>query len=206
MPKVIRSRPAARSSNDCNEDVLMHPQLARLIDELDHAQARLDRLSDEVPEDRWSGRSDPSRWSAAECIAHLNLTSEAYIPRLMKAIEKARKLPRAGNRRYKRDPLGWFLGKMFGPLPKIGSVRFGRVKTMPAFVPESDRPKQEIVSEFKRLQTELTRMVRESDGLAIDRVSIVSPFGDRIHYSCYSAFVLIARHEERHLQQAELAI
>lgn len=182
----------------------MHAELARVVEALGHAQARLDRLGDTVPEDRWSVRSDPSRWSAAECIAHLNLTSEAYVPRIMKAIEEARKLPRTDGRNYRRDLLGWMFGMMVGPLPSVGRFRIGRVKTSPAFVPSGNLPKQQLLAEFRRLQMELERMARESDGLAIDKVSITSPFGEKVHYSCYSAFVLLPRHEERHIGQAEL--
>jgi hypothetical protein len=182
----------------------MQAQLGRLIDELEHAQARLDRLADTIPEDRWGKRSDPLRWSVAECVAHLNLTSAAYLPRIQKAIEQARKLPPSSDRKYKRDPIGWLFGKMVGPLPSIGKFRIGRVKTTPSFVPSGNLPKQELVAEFKRLQVELTNRTRECDGLAIDKVPITSPFGEKIHYNCYSALVLLPRHEERHIQQAEL--
>ena len=186
------------------DDHLMQAQLAQLITELDHAETRLDRLADAVTEDRWRKRSDPSRWSVAECVAHLNLTSEAYIPRIRKAIEEARKLPPAGNRKYKRDPVGWFFGTMVGPLPSIGGFRIGRVKTTPAFVPSGDHPKQLLLAEFKRLQIELTKLVRECDGMAIDKVTIVSPFGEKIRYNCYSALVLLPAHQERHIEQGEL--
>jgi hypothetical protein len=182
----------------------MQSQIARIIEELDHAQAGFDGLADTVPEDRWNKRSDPSRWSVAECVAHLNLTSEAYLPRIRKAIEEARQLPRSGNRAYRRDPLGWFFGMMFGRLPSIGKFRIGRVKTTPAFVPSGNLPKQQLVAEFRRLQAELAKMARECDGLAIDKVHIVSPFGEKIRYNCYSAFVLLHRHQERHIQQAWL--
>ena len=181
----------------------MNQQLASLIAQLEHAQARLDRLGDLVPDDRWSKRRDSSSWSVGECVAHLNLTSEAYIPRIRKAIEQARALPHKENS-YGRDVLGWLFGKMVGPLPTIGKARIGKVKTTPAFVPSGNFPKQQLLAEFKRLQLELMRLVRECDGLQIDKVKITSPFGEKIQYNCYSALVLLPRHEERHLQQAEL--
>ena len=48
----------------------------------------------------------------------------------------------------------------------------GRVKTTPDFIPSGSLPKQQTLAEFKRLQLELVGMVNESDGLAIDKVSI----------------------------------
>jgi hypothetical protein len=93
---------------------------------------------------------------------------------------------------------------MVGPLPKIGKTRIGRVATKPDFIPSGSFPKQLMLAEFKRLQLELIAIVRESDGLAIDKVRITSPFGEKIRYDVYSTYVILPRHEERHIQQAEL--
>jgi hypothetical protein len=41
--------------------------------------------------------------------------------------------------------------------------------------------------------------------LPLDRVKIVSPFGERMKYSAYSAIVVVARHQHRHIDQAEEA-
>lgn len=183
----------------------MQRQLAAIIDEFQHAQSRLELLEEAVSDERWVLRTDPARWSAGECIVHLNLTSAAYIPRLREAIARARQLEPVTAARYRRDPAGWFLSVMIGPLPSIGKVSIGRVNTPAPFVPSGNLPKQLVVSEFKRLQDELVGIVREGDGLAIDGVFIKSPFGEKISYSCYSAFVILPRHQERHLNQAVAA-
>lgn len=182
----------------------MQKQLAEVIEAFEHAQSRLDRLTDDVPDEKWPARSDPARWSIAECVAHLNLTNAAYVPRIRKAIEEARQLPRHVSGSYRRDMFGRVFSAMVGPLPKIGKTRIGRVSTTPDFVPDGRIPKQQMLAEFKRLQFELIGMVKESDGLAIDKVKIASPFGEKIHYDVYSTYVILPRHEERHIQQAEL--
>jgi hypothetical protein len=182
----------------------VHPELTRIIAELQHAMTRLERLADSTPDDRWGKRNDPDKWSPAECVAHLNLTSAAYIPLIRKAIEEARQRPRSTANRYHRDFLGWLFGKMTGPLPTIGKARIGKVKTTAAFVPTGNQPKQQLLAQFKHDQDELIGMVGEANGLAIDKVMIRSPFGGKISYNCYSAFCILPRHQERHLQQAEL--
>ena len=182
----------------------MHSQIVDVVRAFEHAQARLDKFTDAIPDDRWSARNDPSRWSPAECVAHLNLTNSAYLPRIRKALEEARKLPRADGRKYRTDMLGRMFSMMVGPLPQIGKMRIGRVKTTAPFVPAGSAPKLELIAEFKRIQLELIAMAKESDGMAIDKVKIASPFGEKIHYTVYSAFIILPRHEERHIQQAEL--
>ena len=72
----------------------MHPQLQRVADEYRSAQARLHELVRAVPDEQWGRRSDPARWSVAECVAHLNLTSMAYLPLLQHAVSRARMLER----------------------------------------------------------------------------------------------------------------
>lgn len=181
----------------------MQAQLSEIVAQLEHAQARMDRLGETIADDRWNMRNDPARWSVGECVAHLNLTSAAYIPRIRKAIEEARRLPRVTKTRYHRDVLGMLFATLTGPLPRIGKFRIGRVKTMPAFVPTGDHPRQVTLAEFKRLQLELTGMVKEADTLAIDKVTIRSPFGEKISYNLYSTFTILPRHQERHLDQAE---
>ena len=181
----------------------MRRELTDIVRGFEHAQARLEALANNLDDDRWAKRSDPARWSPAECVAHLNLTSEAYIPLFRKALEQARQLPHHRSGRYKRDPLGWLFATMVGPLPSIGGMRIGRVKTTADFVPTGNHPKQQILAQFKRLQDELIGIVREGDGLALDKVMIRSPFGGKIQYNCYSAFTILPPHQERHLDQAE---
>ncbi|MEO5588297.1 MAG: DinB family protein [Gemmatimonadaceae bacterium] len=166
---------------------------------------RLEALAERMPDDQWGKRNDAAKWSPAECVAHLNLTSAAYIPLIRKAIEEARQRPRATAGHYRRDFLGWLFATMTGPLPSIGGARIGRVKTTAAFVPTGNHEKQQLLAQFKHDQDELIGMVGEANALAIDKILIRSPFGGKIKYSCYSALTILPRHQERHLQQAELA-
>ena len=80
------------------------------------------------------------------------------------------------------------------------------VKTTAAFVPKRGRSPKQIMSDFVKLQAELAAVIRSGDGLPLDQVKIVSPFGGRMKYSAYSALVIIARHQHRHIDQAEEAL
>lgn len=183
----------------------MQRQLRRVSDSLDSAQSRLRRLSDKLSDADWSRRPAPGRWSASECVEHLNLTSKAYVPLLREALARAKKIGGAPRKHYRRDPLGWFLSTMIGPRRRFGKFRMMRMPTTPAFVPKPGRSRSEILSDFVRLQGELAALIQSGDQLPLDKVKIVSPFGGRMKYSAYSALVIVARHQHRHLQQAEEA-
>ena len=183
----------------------MQEQLAGIVQSLESAQSRLRRLTDQLSESDWNRKPAANRWSAAECVEHLNLTSRAYIPLLRDAIANAGEARRDPTKHYGHNALGWFLSKMFGPLRHLGRFKVGRVKTTPAFVPRPGRSRTEILSDFVRLQAELVSLVRSADGLPVNDVKIVSPFGGRMRYNTWSALVIVSRHEHRHLEQAEEA-
>jgi hypothetical protein len=181
----------------------LHPQLAEIVADMEAAQARLHRLARQLPDARWKSRQGPNRWSAAECVEHLNLTSRAYIPLLRRALESATRSARDTPRRHRRDFLGWLFSTMVGPLPRWGKIRFGRVKTSPDFIPKITPDCAEAIAEFDRLQADLISLTRLAEGFPLDEMKIVSPFGGRIKYNVYSALRIVPRHQHRHLGQAE---
>lgn len=178
----------------------MTPQLQAIADELRAAQRRLHRLAHDVPAERWQRRPAPDRWSVAECVEHLNLTGEAYVPILRAAIQKARAEGRTGAGPFRRDPLGWVLWRTMAP-----PVRFMLTRTAPPFVPTGGRAPAELLERFDALQEEQLDCVRAGDGLALDRIRIASPFDPRARYNLYAAFSILPRHQERHIWQAERA-
>lgn len=90
-------------------------------------------------------------------------------------------------------------------MPRLGKIRFPRVKTPPDFVPKSARSRADTVAEFDRLQAELIGITRDVEGYPLGNMKITSPFGGRIKYNFFSALRLLPRHQERHLEQAEEA-
>lgn len=177
----------------------MHSQLQAVIDDFGAASEHLRRLRDTVPAHRWTERPAPGGWSVAECVAHLNLTSEAYLPPLRTAVGEGRMMGGGAPVRFRRDFLGWLIARMVGP-----EVR-AKARTSPAFVPTATQPPAEIITRFERLQGEMVELVRQGDGLPLHRLRIPSPFAARMKYSAYSAFTILPRHQHRHLLQADRA-
>ena len=175
----------------------LHPQLALIAEELMAALDQLHRLAAVVPAARWSQRRDPARWSVAECIAHLNMTSKAYLPLLTSALDEARALGKTASGRHRRDPMGWLLWVTMGPPVRL------RTRTIAAFVPEATADPDDLVRGFERLQDAQLAALRVADGLPLGRVRVSSPFNGRVRYNLYACFGILARHQLRHLWQAE---
>lgn len=181
----------------------MQPQLAELVAQYEGVGRRLAVLSDRLSDAQWAARHHPRRWSPAECIVHLNLTSAAALPIIDVGLNAAAELPPKMDDRYRRDPLGWLISTMTGPLHQSGRLRLGAIATTAAFEPRGDLSRATVLDEFARLQAAQIAAVREAEDLPVDRVMIVSPFDRRLRYSLYSFFCILPRHQLRHVMQAE---
>jgi hypothetical protein len=164
--------------------------------ELNEATRRAWTLVQSTDGRMFTVRPTPLSWSAAECLAHLSISTEMFLPVLRDALARA---PKKRRKAARMDLLGrvlaWFLEP---PIRK-------RVRTSAPFVPKSTRAKADAFGEFASLQEklmDLLRSAREADLSA----KIVSPFDKRVRYNLFSAFRIVAAHERRHLWQAEHAV
>jgi hypothetical protein len=177
----------------------MHAELSAIEQEFESALDRLHNLRAKVPAELWKRRPQPERWSPGECVAHLNLSSAAMVPLVVAGIDEARRRGVPAAARYRRDLMGWLLWK------GLGEGRRFKTKTIPAWVPSGERHPDDLVAEFERWQALQIACVRDADGLPIDIVKITSPVDARARYNVFAALSIMARHQHRHLWQAEQA-
>ena len=168
--------------------------------ELEAATGRARSLIDSTPGRLFTVRPAVTQWSAAECIAHLSVSTEMFLPVLRRSLDDAR----AHHLTAGGDPRMDFIGRVLRWMlePPVRS----RVKTTAAFVPKSIRAKAEALAEFAGLQTQLTDLLRSAHDLPIGKLKIKSPFDSRVKYNVYSAFLILTAHQRRHLWQAEQAV
>ncbi len=178
----------------------MTDPLTAVENELNAATERARELVDRTPARLFTVRPALTQWSAAECLAHLSISSALFLPVFRRAIDDAQKRGLRADRPPRMDLLGailrWFLE------PPIRA----RVKTAAAFVPKAIRAKSEALAEFSLLQSQLIDTLRLASDVPIGKLKIVSPFDSRVRYNAYSAFRIIAAHQRRHLWQAEQAV
>lgn len=174
--------------------------VAGLEGEINEATDRARKLVENIDGRRFTVRPAPTRWSAAECLAHLSLATESFLPVLRKTIDEARTKSITSDKAPQMDIIGWILRWLMEPPAR------SRFKTRAPFVPRSTRAKAEALGEFTSLQARLLEMLHEARGLDFARMRLVSPFDQRVKYNLFSAFRIIAAHQRRHLWQAEQAV
>ncbi|MDQ3281168.1 MAG: DinB family protein [Acidobacteriota bacterium] len=168
--------------------------------ELNEATQRAWTLVQSTDPRLFTVRPNPGSWSAAECISHLSISTESFLPVLTTAFADARKRNLVAKRPPKMDMLGrvlrWFLE------PPIRA----KTKTSAPFVPRSVRAKAEAFGEFASLQSKLTELLHGARDLDLTHIRIPSPFDKRVKYNAFSAFRIVVAHQRRHLWQAEQTV
>jgi hypothetical protein len=173
--------------------------IAELEEEFNSATARARKLVETTEPRLFTVRPNISAWSAAECLAHLSITTDMFLPVLAQAEEKARQAG-AGKRRPRMDWIGAVLRWFMEPPVRT------KVKTSAPLVPRAIRAKAEALGEFMSLQEKLVDLIHSARDLDISKVKIISPFDKRVRYNIYSAFRIVVAHQRRHLWQAEQAV
>ncbi len=173
------------------------PELGQIKQELLDARERARRLSEGLSDTLWATAPAPGKWSIAECVTHLNITSERYVPIIDDAIREGREMGTKAAPPLRRDFMGWLLARMLEPPYRM------RMRTTAPFVPTRIEPMADVLERFDYLQGELLVRIDRAQGLPLERLQVVSPFNARVKYNLYSALKLIPVHQRRHLWQAE---
>lgn len=177
----------------------LSPQLSKLISEFSSATDRVVNMQREYSEKQWQRKPGVDRWSAIECIWHLNWTSEKMIANVRNALANLEPTLKPQDK-YTLDFIGWFLAKSLS-----AKSRFAKFKTTAPSAPHSTLNIADVLGRFGELQEEMIHIIRESAGFPLGKGRVESPFNSRVHYNVYSAFWVTAVHEHRHLDQTERA-
>lgn len=178
----------------------MFADLERIAAQFTEAGARAHRLAESVSDVAWNTAPPKGGWSVGECVAHLTLTNERYVPILRESVDAAPYHEHDDDtpiRPMKRDITGWLLTRMMEP-----PVRF-RMRTAAAFIPPGSESRAGGMAAFDASQAALLQQIEALDGMDLTRLRVISPFNRSIRYSVWSALHILAAHQRRHLWQAE---
>ncbi len=141
-------------------------------------------------------RPSPKRWSAAECLNHLNVTVTKYLPRLEAMIAEGRAGGWTARGPFRHPFVGnWFI-RMLEPPPRR------RLRVPGVFAPLPGVPVASLLPEFERLHGVLLERIRDSDGLDLAALQTASPAARYFTLTLGQCFGALAAHDRRHLWQA----
>jgi hypothetical protein len=141
---------------------------------------------------RW--RPDPRNWSIAECLDHLNLTLDLYLPKIEHAIARGMRQDRAPKECYEEVELD----ALRLTEPPVNVPSSASALTVPAPAVDPDR----MVDHFHQVRDRYSEAVCRALRLDLRRTRIVEPVHPVI-VSLGGTFAFLAAHDRRHMWQAE---
>ncbi|HMG75440.1 MAG TPA: DinB family protein [Pyrinomonadaceae bacterium] len=139
----------------------------------------------------------PEKWSIAQCLDHLAITSHEFDGYFSDALVRGRKKwPGTIGPAYRPSFMGGWLIKQVNP-------EGGRNLTAPkVFRPSESSNIDEPLAKFLKQQGRFIEFVRETSGVDYNKTKLRSPVTPLIRYSLADAFVVTVVHGRRHLGQA----
>ncbi len=173
------------------------PETTAISSQIRQAQATVREIARELTPAQMRWRPDEGSWSVGECISHLTVTVNQYLPMLDASIEKgiASGKKSKGPFRY-----GWFSRYMVKSMEPPPSRQLRAPK---AFLPPVEIDAARVAREFLAAHDQLLDRIERAAGLDLARIKVTSPVTRWIRLSLGKGFELMATHARRHLWQAE---
>ena len=141
----------------------------------------------------WRPREDA--WSVGQCLEHLRVTNEVYLPAIASSLEG--KQPAM----VEEITLGWlsrwFLRKFIVPDPKGARAR------APKKIEPAGRVEPGVVERFLRSNEDVRRFVARAGAYDVNRIRFKNPFISALRFTAGAGLEIVAKHQDRHLLQAE---
>ncbi|MGB3777510.1 MAG: DinB family protein [Tunicatimonas sp.] len=146
-------------------------------------------------------RPRPDAWSALDCVEHMNLFYDDYLPRMAAAVQRA-----TSSSKLTYSP-GFFGQKMIDSLrPQQGKRRM-KIKTFKKMTPNTDnKPPEPVFAAFLQHHAHLEELLTQAASLNWNRVKVASAIGPVLRFKLGDCFRLLLAHTERHLLQAQEAM
>ncbi len=166
----------------------------RLIDELDTAGRRATVLARGLTPEQLNWKPAEDVWSVGQCLHHLQVANEVYLPAMAKALADRTPSPVQD---ITPGWLGrWFIRTYIEPSSR-GKARAPR-KIAPA--PQAD---PSVLDMFLRSNDVARDLVRRASAYDINRVRFENPFFPLVRFTVGTGLEILWRHQRRHLLQAE---
>lgn len=151
------------------------------------------KLCEGLSEEQLSWRPHPGKWSIAENLVHLNITTQTYVPNIQRSMQLARERGVQGSGAFDLGLIGkWFVQYLEPPFRV-------RTKAPKMIRPLLQGPATDALPQFLRCQEMLLKQVNAAEGVDLGRAVFVSPFTGLLRMKLIAAFATITAHDRRHL-------
>ncbi len=177
-------------------DRTVNAEIERLLYQVSVVRQDAEGLLWGLSEDQFNWIPPSRGWSMAQCFAHLNITNQLLINNIETAIGYGRARGIVGDGPFTYGFLSRWLLRSLQPTSKR------KLKAPAKFHPKPGKDMKTILSEWESTHARLSELIRQSDGLDLAKVKVVSPVTSLLKYGLGMAFWIGSTHDRRHLAQA----
>jgi len=168
----------------------------QLIAELQGSDQRAIALARGLSVEQLNWKPRPESWSVGQCLEHLCLSGEVYLAPIARALTNRQPSP------VEQITPGWF-GAWF-----IRNYIAPSPVTRKAPAPAKIRPvlsvvEPSVLDRFLAANREARALIARAQPYDVNRIRFGNPFIPIIRFTVGTGFEIIAKHEDRHLLQAE---
>jgi DinB superfamily len=164
--------------------------------ELQDIRKRTEQLIQGLSSEDLTRRPESGGWSIAECIGHLNVTAATIQPLIDSALKQGKDKKIVGKGPFQPGTLGRLFLWIAEPPPKF------KLKAPKAIAPAVSGDPSQVITEFMRFQDGWARLVKEADGLDLNKIK-VKTFPGLPAMRIGASVPWMMAHQRRHLWQAE---
>ena len=145
-----------------------------------------------------SHRPAPGSWNVLECIQHLNLYGDYYLPEIEKQIRESE---HPWQEQFKSGFLGNYFAQSMLPKEKLNKMKTFRDKD-----PIETDLDVNVISEFIRQQQQMLELLRAAEKVDLGKTKTGTSISKFIKLKLGDSFRVVIYHNQRHLEQALRAL
>ncbi|MEO7048717.1 MAG: DinB family protein [Ferruginibacter sp.] len=142
-----------------------------------------------------SQRQDKDSWTILECLQHLNLYGEFYLPQIEKEIQRS---ATKGEAEFTSGFLGNYFAKMMLPKDKINKMKTFKDKN-----PVNETLDKTVIDKFIDQQLKLVELLDKTKNISLNKIRVKTSISTMIRLKLGDTFQFFINHIQRHLKQIE---
>lgn len=146
----------------------------------------------------------PMSWSASQCLDHLNIYGDYYLPAIEKAILKAQWKGSVPNETFKSGWLGDYFYRLM--LPNTEGVPRSKMKAPKNAIPAPEHHAKAIVAKFIDHQEKMLLLLEQAKTVNISKIRIPISISKWVRLKLGDTFLFLIAHNQRHIAQLERAL
>lgn len=167
----------------------------RLLAEFRASDERAIALAKPLTTVQLNWRPSPTSWSIGQCLDHLLVTNNVYLPPITASLAQA---PKAIVDEIRP---GWF-GRWFLRTQIIASPSSKKGKAPKKITPVSEVDGH-ILERFLESNEQARQVIAGASGYDVNHTRFRNPFVPLLRFTAGTGFEIVSKHQDRHLLQAE---